>query len=139
MPRLINDKNILRLIDANVNRSREGLRVCEDICRFVWNKKNITREYKKLRHQLTQALIALKIVDIIKARNIEKDVGKKTIQRENNREKILDVFLANSQRVKESVRVLEEFSKLLNGKVAEDFKKMRYKIYALEKKIVAGL
>ena len=40
---------LLRLIDANLNRSREGIRVCEDIARFVLNDKRITRSFKSLK------------------------------------------------------------------------------------------
>ncbi len=33
------EKNTLRLIDANLNRLREGIRVVEDIFRYVYNDK----------------------------------------------------------------------------------------------------
>jgi hypothetical protein len=48
----------------------------------------------------------------------------------------MDIYYANSQRVKESIRVLEEFAKLRNKQVAEKLKKLRYRVYALEKKII---
>jgi hypothetical protein len=40
--------------------------------------------------------------------------------------------------VKESVRVLEEFTKLINKGLAVRFKELRYDIYELEKK-AAGI
>jgi thiamine-phosphate pyrophosphorylase len=46
-----------------------------------------------------------------------------------------DIFFANIQRVKESIRVLEEFSKLVSVKSALDLKKIRYDIYGIEKSI----
>jgi len=41
----INPK-IERLIDANINRLKEGLRVVEDICRYIHNDRNITSKIK---------------------------------------------------------------------------------------------
>jgi len=134
----INDKKLYRLVDANFNRAKEGLRVCEDICRFVLNQKGLTRSIKLARHRLTKIVIALGIRKLISARNIEGDVGKKTLAGELKRKKTADILYANTQRVKESIRVLEEFAKLKNSQRAEDLKRLRYKIYALEKKIVEG-
>jgi hypothetical protein len=48
----------------------------------------------------------------------------------------MDVFYANSQRAKESLRVLEEFAKLRDRRLAEDLKKLRYQVYALEKNVI---
>jgi len=47
-------------------------------------------------------------------------------------------FYANTQRVKESLRVLEEFAKLDSPVSAERFKTLRYKVYGLEKKLLNG-
>ena len=44
-----------------------------------------------------------------------------------------DLLYANSQRVKESLRVLEEFAKLVNIKAAEKLKRLRYAAYEVEK------
>ena len=134
----IETQRILRVIDANFNRAKEGLRVCEDICRFFLNKKKMTQEYKTLRHELTAVVARLRMDEVINARDIQKDVGKKTIAPELKREKCSDIFYANSQRAKESIRVLEEFAKLLNVRLAQGLKKIRYKVYALEQKIVKG-
>ena len=126
----------LRLIDANFNRAKEGLRVCEDICRFVHNNKNLTKRFKTLRHQLTEAVGSLKIIEIMKARDIERDIGKTSIPGELKRKNTTDIFYANSQRAKESIRVLEEFAKLLNIQVSARLKKLRYTMYVLEKEFI---
>ena len=131
-----NDKKLDRIIDANFNRAKEGLRVCEDVCRFILDAKSTTRSYKAARHQLTDIIGSLKIAQIIRAREIVKDVGRKSTAVEFKRNGAIDIFYANSQRVKESVRVLEEFTKLRNKRLAEDLKKLRYKIYALEKNVI---
>lgn len=44
------NKNHLRLIDANLNRLREGIRVVEDIFRYIYNNKEISTKLKSLRH-----------------------------------------------------------------------------------------
>jgi len=131
-----NDKKFDRIIDANFNRAKEGLRVCEDVCRFILDAKGPTRSYKTIRHQLTEIISTLKISEVIRSREIGKDVGRGSTSAEFKRKGAMDIFSANSQRVKESIRVLEEFTKLRNKRLAEDLKRLRYKIYALEKNIV---
>ncbi len=129
-------KKVQRTIDANFNRAKEGLRVCEDICRFVYGKKDFTQRWKKIRHTLTQIVSELTIEKIVLARDIKGDIGKKTIPAELERKHVGDIFYANSQRVKESIRVLEEFSKLINARLSGPLKNLRYQVYALEKEII---
>lgn len=130
------DNRFCRVIDANFNRAKEGLRVCEDVCRFYLDAKGPTRQYKSSRHRLTKIMGTLDLSDVIGARDIERDVGQKSMKTEFKRKGAMDIFYANSQRVKESIRVLEEFTKLRHRKLAEDLKKLRYRIYALEKNII---
>ncbi len=137
--RKVDDKKLYRVIDANINRAKEGLRVCEDVCRFLHNQEKKTQRYKLLRHKLTTALSALSIQEVVEARDIGGDVGKKSSATEFRRKNVADIFYANSQRVKESIRVLEEFTKLLNGRMAEDLKKIRYKVYAIEREVIQEL
>lgn len=130
------DKQFNRVMDANFNRAKEGLRVCEDICRFVLDAKRPTREFKRARHQLTEAMSGMKMRRVVSARNIERDVGRGSTRIEFRRRNTADIFYANSQRVKESIRVLEEFAKLRSRKSASGLKKLRYKVYALEKNVI---
>ena len=44
------DRGFNRIIDANLNRSREGLRVCEEVARFHLSSPQLTRELKSVRH-----------------------------------------------------------------------------------------
>lgn len=124
------------MMDANFNRAKEGLRVCEDICRFVLDAKSPTRGYKDVRHQLTEVISSLKIFKVIQSRDIRRDVGRQSTSVEFRRKNAIDIFYANSQRTKESLRVLEEFAKLRNKRIAEGLKKIRYKVYALEKNVI---
>lgn len=134
----VDEKKIYRIIDANFNRAKEGLRVCEDVCRFILDAKELTRAFKDVRHRLTGVMSPWGLPRLIECRDIGRDVGKKDTGAEFSRTKVRDIFDANIQRVKESIRVLEEFSKLKNKKAAQDLKKLRYRIYALEAKVIAG-
>ena len=132
-------QTVNRLIDANLNRSKEGLRVLEDISRFILDDPGSTRKWRAFRHRLTAAVSDLGWTALLFARNIEGDVGRSSIASELKRRDVKDIFYANAQRVKESVRVLEEFSKLENKKTAKDLKQIRYGVYALERTAAAKL
>ena len=134
---------IYRVIDANLNRAREGLRVCEEVVRFVLDDARLTRRLKRLRHRITGVLKESSPV-LLKARNSNSDVGRNRVKDRESRSGYRDLFLANMERVKESVRVLEEFSKLIDeeirGKASDrassSFKRIRFRLYTLEKQII---
>ena len=129
------EKNINRIIDANINRAKEGLRVCEDITRFILDSRSLTLKLKKVRHKLnflSESLAPRAL--LLKERCSIKDVGRFIRGNELKRDGVRGIFFANMQRVKESIRVLEEFSKLINIKAALGFKEVRYEVYDLEKK-----
>ncbi|MFA4905630.1 MAG: thiamine-phosphate pyrophosphorylase [Candidatus Margulisiibacteriota bacterium] len=140
-------KKVLRIIDVNMNRALEGLRVVEEIARFMIEDKRLTLTIKKLRGDLSKIIRAAeykKEIDqkirvsenLIKARGAEKDVGRKLYtEREGKRGNVQDVFRSNMKRAEEAVRVLEEFSKLLDPKMGQKFKAVRFKLYTIEKKI----
>jgi len=132
------DQSLYRILDANFNRSKEGLRVCEDLCRYVWDQKTFTRTFKDIRHELTQIIAGLDIQKALEARHIQGDVGRDTTISESKRVDIKAVFWANSQRVKESLRVLEEVTKLMDAKISSKLKVLRYKVYALEQKVISS-
>jgi len=128
------DKNIYRVIDANFNRAKEGLRVCEDVCRFVWNSRYLTKQFKDLRHALTAAVSAAWRREGVRTREVAHDQGRFSVPAELTRSGVADIFYANAQRVKESIRVLEEFAKLFDPGQAEVLKSLRYRLYVLEQK-----
>lgn len=135
------DKRALRVIDANLNRLLEGLRVCEEIERFIICNARLTSSFKKLRHKVTAASKNWDIshLPLINSRDSRGDIGKPSIESELKRKDFRDIFYANIQRAKESVRVLEEFAKLDNSKTALSFKDLRYKLYQIEKEAFSGL
>ena len=135
------DKRALRVIDANLNRLLEGLRVCEEIERFIVSNARLTSSFKKLRHKVTAASKGWDISPLllINSRDSRQDIGKPSIASELKRKNLPDIFYANLQRAKESVRVLEEFAKLDKPAAALNFKGLRYKLYQIEKEAFAGL
>lgn len=134
-------KDILRIIDANVNRTLEGLRVCEEVVRFIVKDASLTKGLKCIRHDLVSLVSDVSNnKPLLKYRDIEKDFGQHIlVDSENKRDDIKHVFLANGSRVKESLRVLEEFVKLIDECRSSNFKNMRFKFYELEVKIFEKL
>ncbi len=141
MPSHSPNQAIYRIIDANINRAKEGLRVCEEIARFSLGNRSFTAGLKRLRHAIDKALTQMPACacDLLNYRNSRTDVGRRLSAHELKRKDVQDIFYANIQRVKESMRVLEEFSKLLNRKCALRFKKIRYSVYQIEKRMSCGL
>ena len=124
----IMDSNYLRLIDANLNRLREGIRVVEDIFRYVYNDKQTALKLKELRH-----LSRLEnYIELLETRDVKNDVLRSSIKSEQNRTDLYSILIANFKRAQESSRVLEEFTKLTSVKDSEIFKYIRYELYNLE-------
>ena len=121
-------ENYLRLIDANLNRLREGIRVVEDIFRYVYNDKQTAIKLKELRH-----LSRLdNYIELLETRDIKNDVLRDSIKSEQNRTNLNSILVANFKRAQESSRVLEEFCKLISIEDSENFKYIRYELYNLE-------
>lgn len=127
------DKGILRAIDVNFNRSKEGLRVIEDIYRFVFINDSLRKKTRILRHELDKIANEKQVKNAFLCRDSVNDLGKKVDYLETNRKSVTDILYANLQRVKESLRVLEEFFKLVVKSKVNLLKKIRYKVYVLEK------
>jgi len=132
--------SIYRILDANANRAREGLRVVEEIARFVLEDKKLTFSIKKLRSELTRVIQKLDKVKLLAERRALSDVGGKLYTKsESKRKDIADVFRSNMKRVEEAVRVLEEFSKLIDPNSGKRFKAIRMKVYQVEKQVALKL
>ena len=139
MPKRADINGVYRIIDANVNRTKEGLRVCEEAARFVLRDRSLTARFKAVRHAIEEIVAKLAPRQkMLAQRESPDDVGRRIkCSSELRRRGCRDVFFANMQRVKESVRVLEEFSKLLDRSAALEFKELRYIVYDIEKKAAA--
>ena len=122
------NKEYLRIIDANLNRLREGIRVVEDIFRYIFNDKETAKKLKTLRHKAQIDFNS----DLLLSRDIKNDVLKSSTKSEQDRKTLDSILLANFKRAQESSRVLEEFSKLIDKDLSEKFKYIRYELYDLE-------
>ncbi len=131
------DKKFYRVIDANFNRVREALRVSEDVTRFVLDSGPLTRDLKSVRLAVSERLKSIPCYrkKIISARSADRDVGRPTLRLEAHRRNYDDILFANLERAKESLRVLEEFFKLVDKGSSEVFKGLRYTLYGIEKKL----
>jgi thiamine-phosphate pyrophosphorylase len=128
------DVDLARMLDASVNRAREGLRVVEDYVRFVLDDSGLTRRLKDIRHRLAEAERGLDPELLLAARDTHNDVGTSIMSvSERVRENPRAVLRANFKRIQEALRSLEEYSKLVDVWVAGRFEVLRYDTYTLEK------
>ncbi len=123
---------LFRVVDANLNRLKEGIRVVEDIMRYRDNNKELSVKLKQLRH------IARidENIELLKYRDSINDVLRPSMESELKRGDIISIIVANFKRAQESSRVLEELFKLYSNEYSEKFKHIRYELYDLEKVIV---
>ena len=80
----------LRIIDANLNRLREGLRVIEDIFRYIFNNQHIAYKIKELRHNTKISIYE----QLLNSRDSLNDCLKTSTKNEKSRElerEILDL------------------------------------------------
>lgn len=127
----------LRIIDANFNRAKEALRVAEDLVRFFTDDSDLTGQYKRYRHLLTEVLIKfpVKYTSLVRARDSVRDVGRESwIQDGARKPEVQDLLVANLKRAQEAVRVLEELAKVITPMEVRALQKLRFGIYELEKR-----
>ncbi|MBN2895407.1 MAG: thiamine-phosphate pyrophosphorylase [Campylobacterales bacterium] len=118
-----------RVVDANLNRLKEGIRVVEDIARYAQNNQPLSKTLKSLRHQCIVESYTL----LVSSRDSDNDVLRPTLTTEMQRSNLVDLIIANYKRAQESSRVLEELFKVLLPSESEKFKTIRYTLYTAEK------
>ena len=131
-------RGILRILDANANRCREGLRVTEDVARFLLGRAQAAALAKRLRHRVTEGVRRLPVDQalLLLSRDAEADPGRSSFARaERDRGRMADILSSNLHRAQEASRVLEEFGKPFDPRCARVFKEVRYGIYTLEKRL----
>ena len=126
------EKRFIRILDTNLNRCKEGLRVVEDTCRFVFCDETLYKKIRKVRHLSSKYLVD-QYEQMLSARDSIKDSGRKA--KEQSRENLKNIVIANFKRVQESLRVLEEYSKIINFDIALKYKALRYEVYTIEKRM----
>lgn len=147
----------LRMIDASLNRCREGLRVMEDVARFVLNAAGVCERLKNLRHAVADAerSLGLDWTRLLANRDTPGDVGTgiKTAS-EASRVSLREVTIAAAKRAAEALRSLEESAKTISTpsrpcgaageRVAEvaparRFELIRYELYDIERELALAL
>lgn len=132
------DRDWLRIIDANLNRAREALRVIEDYARFARDDPVAAEAAKRLRHRLRTLGDAIGPDLLLAARDAGGDVGRETkTATELTREGALDVVRAAFARGGEALRTIAEFAKSDAPPAAADAERVRYELYALESCVLA--
>lgn len=123
---------IHRVLDANFNRASEGMRVLEDISRFVLENHLLCTSIKQCRHDLrsTQGSVF--------SRDTNGDIGTSiSTAQEGSRESLIEIATAAGNRCAEALRVIEEFFKL--GDKHNKTEAIRYTMYELSADVIRGL
>ena len=135
-------QDTLRIFDANLNRTAEGLRVLEDIARLSLNNSPISSHLKTMRHKVTQTNPTFQ-QELLWSRNSMNDVGRDTkVDGEPECKELATILIANARRVQESLRVLEELSKVSGMPpelVSDNYKQARFSLYSLEQEMLGLL
>jgi thiamine-phosphate pyrophosphorylase len=132
---------MLRIIDANLDRLSEGLRVLEDIARFILEDIRLTEQLRHMRHEV--AIDPALKISLLAARDSVSDVGREgSIAGGRDRKRLTDVVIANARRAQESLRVLEELAKLPQAPAElgeRRFEEARFTLYEIEKELALRL
>ncbi len=119
-----------RILDANANRAAEGMRTLDDVARLSLEDSVAAERMKLLRHSLQECISQLDRRHMIGARSADSDAGTEvSTSTEMSRQSIKAIVQAACQRIQQSIRQLEEFSKLVAPHAQEGFKRLRYQAY----------
>jgi len=130
--------HIFRIIDANINRASEGIRVLEDTARFYYNNRNLSEKLKKLRHDIRKNIMEC-LPLCLSERNSAGDVGflVSSNLKIDTKSCLFELISANFKRCQEALRVVEENLKLLGKyRLSKLYEKMRFECYQLEKEYI---
>ncbi len=126
---------VSRILDANINRAREALRVMEEYARFILDDAGLTAAIKETRHVLAETIRA--VGDrLIAFRDIAGDVGREiTTETEYQRADAAQVVVAAGKRLSEALRAIEEYGKTIDSAFAATIETIRYQGYELERRL----
>ena len=129
------DNRIAQLIDANLDRAREGLRVMEDWCRFGLKRSDLSIRIKNWRQQL-----GVHHHNIYRQARLTSDDPAMGVSHplQKVRSTPEAVFIANSSRVQEALRVIEEFTRITDPNLCNIATKIRYETYEIEIKVLSS-
>jgi len=137
---LAEKSSIYRVLDANLNRLREALRVIEEYYRFIDERPEVCDRLKKLRHALIEIETAAGRSRLLADRDVAGDCFASVNRPEELDRTTLDELLAaNFRRGQEACRVIEEYAKIEGGAgLSEQAKTVRFVLYTLEKELLGG-
>jgi thiamine-phosphate pyrophosphorylase len=129
---------ILRIIDVNLNRLREALRVIEEYFRFMSLDEPVAAGLKLLRHSLETIETDFGAEKLVASRDTGTDPFASVNKPEElSRATSRQLLLANFKRSQEAARVIEEYAKLGRHETASGIAKaLRFRLYDLEKDIM---
>ncbi|GBF80046.1 thiamine phosphate synthase [Aphanothece sacrum] len=128
-----NSLSIPRILDANLDRAREGLRIIEEWCRFGLENSQLAEECKQMRQEIAHWHTS----DLRLARDTPNDPGTELSHPQEEKRNSIDQLLqANLCRIQEALRVLEEYGKLYHPQMGLTFKQIRYQVYTLESNLL---
>lgn len=126
---------VLRILDVNLNRARESLRVIEDHARFVLVDPERAAATKQLRHQLQEIVRSIGASALLASRDIAGDSSRTNrTPAEQSRAAADDVLSAAFGRLSEAARAVAEYSKIASPQTAERAEQLRYAAYELEQR-----
>ena len=136
MPPTPSSSEVERLLDANLDRAREGLRVLEDWARFALDRADLVARCKDMRQRLGRLH-----ADRYKlARHTATDPAAGMAHpAQLERQDPSQVVGANASRVAEALRVLEEFGRSDNAALAAEAAAIRYQLYDLEVELLQAV
>lgn len=129
----------VRIIDANLNRAREALRVMEEYARFGLDDGGISAAIKEARHDLAATIPAAIAPTLLLHRDIVDDVGREVrTDSEFARSDEVQVVQAATKRLSEALRAIEEYGKTIDPAFAAAVERIRYRGYELEQRLLLG-
>lgn len=133
------------MLDANLNRAREALRVLEDVARFALDSEPLAARLKPIRHAISRVPDTLADPSLLLlARDTPGDVGT-TIKtsHESTRADLHAIASAAAKRLTEALRVIEETLKLdgisTDPLAPRSIEQARYEIYDIERELLISL
>ena len=128
-------EKVYRIIDANINRISEGLRVLEDLARFYYQEAHLTEQIKMIRHRVRKTGQWI-VFEFLNARDSENDSGFDISRKSNldNKNNLKELIVGNFKRIQEGLRVVEENLKVIGQyELSKVYESCRYDIYTIEK------
>ncbi|MCC6464847.1 MAG: thiamine phosphate synthase [Planctomycetes bacterium] len=126
---------VLRILDANLNRAREGVRTAEEYSRLCLEDTLCLELLRDVRRALAEFSGLLpEPARLLESRDVEHDPGLQP-HSPTGRDTPGDVALAGLKRAQEALRVLEEYAKPLAARAAALAAKARYLLYTGEQQL----